>query len=777
MLSVHRLTLVPEQGTLPAEGPVRFEIAPGPVADVIRAYEQLTRRTVLLPADLMVITSAGVSGLFTPDDALVRILAGTGLSHRFVSATTVEIQVRVTGDVVDVRSTLPQLSSLKFPQPMIDTPQTVMVVPRQIIETQGATTLRDVLRNVPGLTMQAGEGGGGLPGDTMSIRGFSASSDIFIDGLRDVGAYSRDTFNLEQVEVIKGPASTFGGRGSTGGAINLSTKAPMLESIRQGSVVVGNADTQRVTLDANEAAPSFAGGSAFRVNAMWQDAGVPGRNVVDNGSWGIAPSLAIGLTRATRATLSYQHLSQDNIPDYGLPWGTSTDAATGEVFQTGALNASPAVDQSNFYGLRGYDFEDITNDLATLRVERAVGARSRVQNSTRYGRNLRDSAITAPRPPSRQLQRREMRHEMLANQTALLATVTTGAIRHDLSSGFEFGREDTFTRNSSQTTNQPGISLRNPNPNEVPLGPMPAITGDPGTTRTSTIGAYLLDTVTLDGHWEFSGGARWDYADVDYRLTSTATGAVTELNRLDRVMSWRAGAVYKPTAVSSLYAGYGTSFTPSSEAGAAGAALSSNPTAVNNVSFEPERSRNAEIGAKWAAGQRLALTAAVFRTEKLNARTRALTSEPYVLAGRQIVRGVELSASGQISDSLTALASFSFLDSKVVDSANSVELGRDLPLVPERAGSLWLTWQVTPRWMAGGGAQYMDSVFRNTTTDLAVPSYWLINAVASYEINSHLTLRVNASNLSDASYVDRVGGGHYIPGPRRSLQVTTQVGF
>ena len=161
-----------------------------------------------------------------------------------------------------------------------------------------------------------------------------------------------------------------------------------------------------------------------------------------------------------------------------------------EIFQTGALNATPTVDQSNFYGLRNYDFEDITNDLATLRLDHTLGSGARLQNSTRYGQTLRDSAITAPRPPNRQLQRREMRNEMLANQTALAASVSTGEIRHDITSGLEFGREDTFTRNSAQTVNQPSISLRNPDPNQVPFGPMPAITGDPGEARTATIGAY-----------------------------------------------------------------------------------------------------------------------------------------------------------------------------------------------------------------------------------------------------------------------------------------------
>jgi catecholate siderophore receptor len=777
MLAAHGLVLT--QGAVATQAPVfRFDIKSGSMSDVIRIFEKQTGLAIAMPTDVGTITSPGVAGVFTADQALTRLLAGTALAHRFAGAGAVEIQLHVQDAVVHVHDRLPSSSSVKFSQPLVDTPQTVTVVPRAVIESQGATSLRDVLRNVPGITMQAGEGGGGLPGDSLSIRGFSASSDIFIDGVRDVGAYSRDAFNLEQVEVIKGPASTFGGRGSTGGAVNLSTKTPMLEALRRGTLAFGNAGSQRVTADVNEAAPNVAGGTAVRVNAMWQDAGVAGRDLVNNGSWAVAPTIAVGLQRSTRATLSYQHLRQNNVPDYGLPWGTSTDPATGEVFQTGALNATPAVDQSNFYGLKDYDFEDITNDVATLRVDHSFGSRTRLQNSTRYGATHRDSAITAPRPPNRQLQRREMRNEAFANQTALTATLRMPGVQHDITSGFEAGNEETLTRNSAQTTNQPQISLRSPNPDEAPFGPMPAITGDPSTATTATLGAYLFDTATIGPHLELSGGVRWDRSDVRYRLTTQATGAVTELARVDNVLSWRGGAVYKPRPNGSVYAGYGTSFNPASDAGAVGTALSTNATAVNSVNLDPEKSRNAEVGTKWSFWeQRLALTTAFFRTEKTNARTRNLTSDPFVLAGRQRVQGIEVGASGQIVPGLNALASYSYLRSEIVDTANTAEAGRDLALVPKGAASLWLTWQIQPRTTVGGGAQYMDSVFRNTTTDLKVPSYWLINAVASYEINSHLSLRLNATNLGDKSYVDRVGGGHYIPGPRRSLQLTTGIGF
>ena len=277
-----------------------------------------------------------------------------------------------------------------------------------MIQQQGATTLRDVLRNVPGITYQAGEGGGGLPGDTLTMRGFGASSDIFVDGVRDVGAYTRDAFNLEQVEVVKGPSSTFGGRGSVGGAINLVTKSPHALPDYGFSLNAGTAESKRGALDVNVPL-STDDGAAFRVNAMWNDEKVPGRDVVENQSWGLAPSLALGLGSATRFTAAYQHVSQDNVPDYGLPWA--------------ALDASPEVDQSNFYGLRNYDFERISSDSGTIQFDRDLSRAVTLRNVTRYGETIRDHAITAPRPPNRQLQQRYMRNEAIGSLSSLHARI------------------------------------------------------------------------------------------------------------------------------------------------------------------------------------------------------------------------------------------------------------------------------------------------------------------------------------------------------------------
>lgn len=750
----------------PATPRVTFDIAPGPVAQVLVEFARLTGWTVRLadPA-LGALPSAGLSGSRTADEALTTLLADTGLGFRMDGPSSALIDVRDVRESVDVQGhTVRASSSPKLPGPLRDIPQTVSVISQQVIREQAATTLRDVLRNVPGITMQAGEGGGGLPGDSLTMRGFSASNDIFVDGIRDVGPYSRDTFNLEQVEVVKGPAGSIAGRGATGGAINLVSKAPQLVPSSSVQAAAGTASFRRTTADVNQPLTALGAGVAFRLNAMWQDTGIAGRDVVDNGSWAIAPSIAAGLGTATRAIVSYQHLQQDNVPDYGLPWA--------------AFESTPRADQTAFYGLRDYDFEDIDSDIATVRLEHDVRPGVTLRNTTRYGDTIRDSAITAPRPPNRQLQRRWMANTTVGNLSALNVAARTGALTHDLAGGVELLRERTENRNSAQSANQPQTTLLSPNPDDRPFGPMPAITGNPSRATTTTAGAYLFDTVTIGQHWQVTGGLRLDRSEVDFSQTTLATGAVLDLSRADTLLTGRAGVVYKPRANGSLYAAIGSSANPAADAAATGTALSDLPTAANNINLAPERTRNIEVGTKWdLAGDRLAITAALFRTEKTNARTRNAASEPFVLDGRQRVDGIELGINGQITSRWSLLAGLSVMDSDNAASANPAEQGGNLALVPQGSFTLWSTYQVVGSLTLGGGVQFQDNVFRNNTNTTEVPSYWLVNAMASYPVSRHLTLRVNGSNLADAQYVDRVGGGHYIPGPRRAVIVSTDVRF
>lgn len=753
-------------GRSTAQLPLRqFNIPAGSVAEALRGFESASGMTVRADFDRIVLDalhSPGASGLLSDADALTRVLSESGIVHRFAGRRTAVLTLPAMSETIDVAAPAPEIASPKFTQPLLDTPRTVSIIPDEVFLAQGATTLRDVLRNTPGITFQAGEGGA-APGDVFSMRGFSSGNDVLLDGVREVGAYTRDAFNLEQVEVVKGPSGAIAGRGGTGGAVNLVTKTPKPEMFTRATVGGGTAGYSRATVDSNVQLDSIEG-AAVRLTAMYNSSGVVGRDLAHNSGWGFAPSVSFGIGKPSRFTLAYQHLAQDNVPDYGLPWA--------------AFEANPRVDQSNYYGLDGYDYEKIDSDVATATFERDLREGWTLRNISRWADNHRDSAITSPRPPNRQLQQRRMDQGQLTNQTSISGSFLTASVKHDFVGGVEVGRETALIRRQAQTTNQPPISLDSPDPSQSPFGPMPVNNGNPEDTTLSLAGIYAFDTMQLGSRWEVTAGLRWDSVEVDYELTNVATGAKTSLGRDDRMLSWNSGIVFKPRKNASVYASYATSFNPTVDAGAGGASLSETPTAVNNVNLAPEQSRNLEIGAKWeAAGDRIVASAALFRTEKTNARTRGLTTDPFVLDGEQRVDGFELGLVGHITDHLSVLTSYAHLDSEFVASANPLEQGAALAFVPENSLNVWTEGRLPRGFSLGAGVQYMDSVFRNATNTAEVPSYWLVNAMAAYEVNRALTLRMNVNNLADEMYVDRVGGGHYIPGAGRSVVVSAEVGF
>ena len=675
------------------------------------------------------------------------------------------------------------VASPKYTEPLLDIPQTITVVPRAVMEQQGATTLRDVLRNVPGISMQAGEGGGGLPGDNLSIRGYNVRSDIFVDGVRDFGAYSRDPFNTEQVEVAKGPSSSVAGRGSTGGAVNLVSKTPKLNPFYTGSFGLGTDDYKRGTVDVNQPLKDMGlDGAALRLNLMAHDAGTPGRDVVKNQRWAVAPSLAFGLGKPTAVTLGYLHMQQNNIPEYGIPWvPANTNAALADLGNTPA-----PVSYDNFYGLKNYDYEDVTSDVATAEVRHDVNDSLTLRGLFRYDRTDRSSAITAPRFVNantnavllnRQLQRRDMVNEAFVTQGDATVKFDTGPVGHALVAGVELSREEQDNRNSAQTGNQPQADLYNPNPGQLPLGPMPANTGIPNHAKADTLAVYAFDTLKFGEKWELSGGLRWDHVESRYNTNTTAATS-QELSRTDDLPSWRVGLVFKPKPNGSVYFGYGTSFNPSIEAGNTGLSLT-----TNTVALKPEETRSYELGTKWDVfDERLSLSAAIFRTEKVNARTSGINpgDPPTVLDGEQVVQGVELGAAGEITRNWSVFAGYTYLHTEVEKSNTAAENGAGFSNSPEHSFNLWTTYRLPRGWQVGGGAQYVGERLNNLSSNGNVrraPDYWVFDAMLGYELSENVSLQLNVYNLANERYIDRVGGGHFIPGPGRSAMVTANLKF
>jgi catecholate siderophore receptor len=552
--------------------------------------------------------------------------------------------------------------------------------------------------------------------------------------------------------------------------VNLATKAPHLSGSRHVSVGGGSAAYKRGTLDLNQ---PMAGGAAFRVNAMWTDADTPGRDAVTSERWGVAPSLAVGLGTPTRATIGYSHLGQENVPDYGIPWVPPTNVPLREH-----ADQPPPVNFHNFYGLTSRDYEKTLTDTATAKGEHDFNGALSLRSLVRYGRTTRDSLITSPRfesDASTTIRRtdwksRDQSDAILANQTDVTARFTSATLRHTLVTGVELTRETSGNWNRIEQGNaSPSTDLFNPNPGDAYESRL-IRDGAVNDAIANSAAAYAFDTVEVGTHLQVNGGLRFDRFALDY-VTMNAAGAETRMDRTDRMASWRGGVVFKPRPEVSIYAGAGTSLNPSTE----GLSLT-----TSTVSLEPEKSRSVEAGTKWDAfGGRLGMTAAVFRTAKANARTPGINpgDPPTVLQGELVVSGVEVGANGNITPRWQLFGSYTFMNSEITHSNNAAEVGREFANTPDHSLSLWTTYRLPRGLELGGGTQYVGDRFNSNSGTRTAPAYWLVDAMAAFRVTNQLTLRLNGMNLADTRYIDRVGGGHFIPGPGRSVMLTTDVGF
>lgn len=666
----------------------------------------------------------------------------------------------VTGERYRINTLNSRLTDLR------DAPQAVSVIPREVIEQQAATTLRDVLRNVTGISFAAGEGGGGPAGDNLTLRGFAARNDIFIDGIRDFGSYTRDTFNIEQVEVVKGPSSAQTGRGSTGGYINMFTKQPQAQTFVGGTVGVGAPDYVRLTGDINIGGEEVGlDGTAVRLNVLYHDVDTPGRDHVVTKRKGVAPAVAVGLGSATRAIVSYLYLDQDNVPDYGIPFVPATNQVLA------ALADQPApVDFGNYYGLLARDREDTQANILTFALEHDLNDAIRIANTTRYGHNKRDSIYSSPRFANTttisinpQTQSRDSVDEILLNQSNLFAEFATGTLRHDLIAGFEAAQEKSRNQPRTITAGTP-TDLFNPDPTRPWVGTVVDTPNSLVRAKADTLAAYLFDTIHFSEQLLFSGGLRWEKFDSTFIPAAPAA----RLGRSDENVTWRAGVTYKPVPSVSLYAGAGTSVNPSLEN-----LTQTTPTAAV-LALKPEKSRTYEVGAKWDGfGGKLLVAGSLFRIDKLNARTPGLPGEPAtVLDGKQRVDGLELSASGWITRNWQLIAAYTYLDSEVRESNTATELGNRLGNVPKDSGSIWTTYKTAAGIEVGGGARYVGERYTNVANTRLVDDYWLVDATVAYSFTPSVSLRLNLFNLFDEDFIDQVGGGHFVPGPGRSAVAT-----
>ena len=738
----------------------RFDIPPGPLDSVIAAYQNVANLKVIIPRDsVRTVGSPGVAGLFTSERALEKILAGTGITYKFTDASTVTLDLVELSTTVEVTATSLPDTLPKYSEPLVDTPQSITVVPQKVLQSQGVNTLRDALRNVAGISLAAGEGG--AQGDNLTIRGFSARSDLFIDGMRDFGSYYRDPFNYQEVEVLQGPSSVTFGRGSTGGVVNQATKLPQTGRLLAGSLEFGTDATRRVTADLDQ---PLSESSAFRVNLMGHESGAAGRDIAETRRYGIAPSLAFGIGKPTRFTLSYLHEQANDTPDYGVPW----------------LFDHPApVPHESYYGFEHGNFLKTDVDLGTAKFEHDFSPGITMRSQARYANYGRDARITEAKvttipvvTPETTLADIDVTRNQIAvnsgetffeNQTDVIFTFRTGVIRHKVVAGVEAGRE-TSDPIRYGFAGVPNTSLLNPDTHDLFTGTQSVRSRV--NAATVSVGSYALDTLRFGQHWELTGGVRVDRFDADYHQSFPTPEL--QFNRVDVMTSWRGAVVYKPASNGSVYFDYGNSFNPSAESLSLSAA---------NADTSPEENKTYEVGTKWDF-RKLSMRSAAFRTDKTNAREPSVDDPTLnVLSGGQQVNGIQLEVNGRLTSRWQIFSGYAYLDSKVVDSlAFPLSIGAQLANVPRNAFNLWSSYRLTKKLEVGGGSQFVD---RRTASSTAqndpvtgllkqIPGYWVFSAMANYPLSEHIDFQVNVYNLANKYYYDLPHPGHIVLGPGRS---------
>ncbi|QBB69761.1 TonB-dependent siderophore receptor [Pseudolysobacter antarcticus] len=732
-------------------------------------------------------------------------------------------------------------ASPKYTEVLRDVPQTINVIPKDLIQDQGVFLLRDILRqNVAGITFGAGEGGS--YGDSVNIRGFSATNDISIDGIRDsANTTHSDPFNIDQIEVVKGPSSVYSGAGTVGGTINLVSKIPQVTDFTNISIGAGNADYRRVTADINQQVGGPHSGMAFRLNVMAHENDVAERDITGYKRWGIAPSFILGLGTPTQLTLSYVHEHDKNRPEYGIPLRNYAPV--------------PGIDRSTYFGYTNVDQEKIDNDSFTAIIDHAFNEKVTLRNLTRWAQVDRYSVTDAPEgriclkpgdyPLGTNLQLpgtavrcgangpasvgegvggptytpggpignlRDTRNTILVNQTDLTSKFNTAGLEHTLVTGISLSHE-TFTlgsgslyRNADGTTYaQLPISLFDPT--HIYTLPLNRFYSTRADSTVDNRAVYAFDTLKFNDRWQLAGGLRYEHNEATYSsYTASPVASPTQvpgpllpvatnpLKNSDDLISWRAGVVYKPQENGSIYLAYGNSKTPST--------ATVDGSCATSCDVDPESAKSYELGTKWDFFKdRLSLTAAIFRTDRTN--YKVASGDPAIpyqtLDGSSRLKGIELGITGKISENWSVFANYDHLQSKVLQSVSAkvlattgidAQAGNPLANTPDNSANLWTTYALPYNVTVGYGANYTSSVFATAnsytpTTIYArakIPGFVVHNAMLAYKVNDHLDLLLNINNIFNKEYFTQLRSvsttsGWANPGTGRTVSLNANLKF
>ncbi len=663
-------------------------------------------------------------------------------------------------------------SVLRTPQPLKDTPQSVQVIPKELLRAKGSTSLQDAMRSVPGAALGSGEGSS--TGDRLYLRGFLVNNDIYVDGMRDSSLYLRDTFNTQQVEVLKGPSSAMFGRGATGGAVNLVTNKPSDTWTGDAALTYGTYANKRTEIGVG--GPVLDDGLLnLRLDDMMQSSD-SFRDDVHLNRWGVAPSVSSRFG-GFDVLLQYFHQKEDSTYDSGMATyqGRPTD-----------------VPVSSFYGFKDDDFQqyDISKYTATIGYRFNEGWTAR--NQTRYSddaRDLRATTLSTPLTAAQQLnmnRSQTLRHNRLKS----LDNITEGQYLGKIAgrpfsalAGMELIREtsDNLGKNSGSV---PAISVFHPetSPSTVGAGRANDFTGALAANTFAvarTAGVYGFVTYELIDHLTAVVGVRFDNfkTEVDDRNPSNV-----DAERTDHYVTTHDGLVYAFTPQVSVYASFGTAVNPSAESLALNGAT---------AELEPERTRSFELGIKGETpDDELGGSFAVFRTDKYNQRTG--TAPNQTVDGQTRVDGAEVAVNGKPAERVSIYGGVALLKGVVLESDNVGTSNVDPTLTgipvegsepigtPRLSGSLWVNVDLSHGFSAGTGFYAVSRRYGDAINTTVIPGYTRFDAAAAYRrhigsVDGYLQL--NVFNLSNITYYDGDRNRFVTPGAPISGQLTAGVEF
>lgn len=694
------------------------------------------------------------------------------LRNETITVTDVTADANPYGDPDAPYRAIRSASGL-FTEDLLDTPKTITIITDETLHDLGAKSFRDLFRSQPGITLGTGEGGNAF-GDRIFIRGFDARNDVYVDGVRDPGVGSRETFAVQQIEVLKGPSSAFGGRGTTGGAVSLVSKKPGKGNWGDVEFTLGSDATRRATLDVNhEVSDTFT----VRLNAMMHESEVAGRDEVFNDRWGIAAAAEWTPTDALTVGFDYYHLSTDYLPDWGIPYDT-------------ANNRPFAVDRNNFYGVLSRDFGETFADVYTANAKWVISPKVEFDSVLRYGQSKNTYTASAPERPdadartvSANAKRRDAVTDYWTNQSRFTFRFDTGAIGHTLVTGIELSREETLNRQRTFTecaelpctgaTSNPLLNLDHPD-NTLPWGNDTAVTGRP-TIQTETAALYALDTLTFSPQWEAFIGVRADTYSAD------TTGLTPERSSDSDFLNWHAGLVYKPVENASIYASYSSASNPPCEQLDA-FSLDYGGCDALVAAMDPVDNNSFELGAKYNLGGHLDLTASVFQITRDGVPISNGRGATTAGSQDQEVTGVEFGVAGNITEAWSLFGGLTLFETEVTDSTIASQVGEMFPNVSEQSFTLTSRYQITDRFHFGGTAGYNSEKFGGTVAagSTFVPDYWRVDFFGGYQLTDNMEVSFNVLNATDELYYDalyRSGTPFSYVAPGRSALVTLDIDF